>query len=83
MNATISLEVLNKMSETNMVGHLGIEFTEVATDYICAKMPVDSRTKQPMGLLHGSAGRIIGQYSLLSIVGRPRQTSGSGCRNQR
>jgi 1,4-dihydroxy-2-naphthoyl-CoA hydrolase len=67
MNTTISLELLNKMSETNMVGHLGIEFTEVAPDYICAKMPVDSRTKQPMGLLHGGASVALAE-SLGSIA---------------
>jgi 1,4-dihydroxy-2-naphthoyl-CoA hydrolase len=38
-----------------MVGFLGIEFTEVGPDYVCAKMPVDERTRQPMGLLHGGA----------------------------
>jgi 1,4-dihydroxy-2-naphthoyl-CoA hydrolase len=55
INTSISLEKLNSMSVGNMVEYLGIEFTEVTPDYICAKMPVDSRTKQPMGLLHGGA----------------------------
>jgi 1,4-dihydroxy-2-naphthoyl-CoA hydrolase len=55
INTSISLEKLNSMSIGNMVEYLGIEFTEVTPDYICAKMPVDARTKQPMGLLHGGA----------------------------
>lgn len=38
-----------------MVGHLGIEFTAVGDDYLEATMPVDKRTKQPAGLLHGGA----------------------------
>lgn len=38
-----------------MQRHLGIEFTEIGDDYIAAQMPVDHRTKQPMGLLHGGA----------------------------
>lgn len=38
-----------------MVSHLGIEFTEVGDDFICATMPVDHRTHQPLGLLHGGA----------------------------
>ncbi len=46
---------LNRMNKGNMAEFLGIEYTEVGTDYICAKMPVDARTKQPMGLLHGGA----------------------------
>ena len=55
INTSISLEKLNSMSVDNMVEYLGIEFTEVTPEYICAKMPVDNRTKQPMGLLHGGA----------------------------
>lgn len=38
-----------------MVEHLGIKFTEIGEDYLVATMPVDHRTKQPMGLLHGGA----------------------------
>ena len=38
-----------------MVGHLGIEFTEIGNDYVRARMPVDARTLQPYGLLHGGA----------------------------
>lgn len=67
LNTTISLQFLNKMSENNMVGLLGIEFTEVTPEYICAKMPVDSRTKQPMGLLHGGASVVLAE-SLGSIA---------------
>jgi 1,4-dihydroxy-2-naphthoyl-CoA hydrolase len=51
----ITLPQLNQMNRGNMVGFLGIEFTEVGPDYVCAKMPVDERTRQPMGLLHGGA----------------------------
>jgi 1,4-dihydroxy-2-naphthoyl-CoA hydrolase len=50
-----SLALLNKMSVNTMVIHLGIEFTSIGEDYIEAKMPVDHRTHQPMGLLHGGA----------------------------
>ena len=38
-----------------MIHHLGIEFTKLGEDYLEATMPVDQRTKQPMGLLHGGA----------------------------
>ena len=55
INTSISLEKLNSMSVGNMVEYLGIEFTEITPEFICAKMPVDNRTKQPMGLLHGGA----------------------------
>ena len=35
--------------------HLGIEFTEIGPDFLRARMPVDDRTKQPFGILHGGA----------------------------
>ena len=38
-----------------MVKHLGIEFLDIGDDYLTARMPVDHRTHQPMGLLHGGA----------------------------
>jgi 1,4-dihydroxy-2-naphthoyl-CoA hydrolase len=51
----VTLEQANKMCENTLVSHLGIEFTSIGEDYIEAKMPVDHRTHQPMGLLHGGA----------------------------
>jgi 1,4-dihydroxy-2-naphthoyl-CoA hydrolase len=47
--------VVNKFSEASMLSQLGIEFTEIGDDYVKATMPVDQRTVQPMGLLHGGA----------------------------
>ncbi|MEM1137134.1 MAG: hotdog fold thioesterase [Bacteroidota bacterium] len=44
-----------------MVTHLGIEFTEIGKDFLCAKMPVDERTKQPLGLLHGGASVVLAE----------------------
>lgn len=54
-NSSLSLEALTKMSSHTMVEHLGIQFTAIGEDYIEAKMPVDHRTHQPLGLLHGGA----------------------------
>ncbi|MEM9896092.1 MAG: hotdog fold thioesterase [Bacteroidota bacterium] len=51
----LQLEVLNEMNRGSMVEHLGIEFLEIGDDYLKASMPVDSRTMQPLGLLHGGA----------------------------
>jgi len=50
-----SLEELNSGSAGTMVEHLGIEFTEISDDFIRGTMPVDGRTRQPYGLLHGGA----------------------------
>jgi 1,4-dihydroxy-2-naphthoyl-CoA hydrolase len=51
----VTIDTLNKMSANTMVTHLGIEFTRIGEDFIEAKMPVDHRTQQPLGLLHGGA----------------------------
>ncbi len=51
----VTLEQVNRMSENTMLEQLGIEFTEIGEDYLKAVMPVDHRTRQPMGLLHGGA----------------------------
>lgn len=51
----ITLAQLNKLSLNTMVEHIGIEFTDIGENYISAKMPVDRRTHQPLGLLHGGA----------------------------
>jgi len=49
------LQSLKVSRENTMVEHLGIEITEVGDDYLVASMPVDKRTHQPMGILHGGA----------------------------
>lgn len=51
----VTLQGLNDLCIGNMGSHLGIEFIELGFDYLKAKMPVDNRTKQPFGLLHGGA----------------------------
>lgn len=51
----VTLDQLNQLSHNTMVGHLGITFTEIGEDYISATLPVDKRTHQPFGLLHGGA----------------------------
>ncbi len=51
----IKLEELSQFGKNSMQEHLGIEFLEFGSDYIKAKMPVDHRTKQPFGILHGGA----------------------------
>ncbi len=49
------------MSANTLSGHLGIEFTEVGDDYIVARMPVDARTHQPFGILHGGASVVLAE----------------------
>ena len=51
----VTPENLNTISRNSMVEHVGIEFLEIGEDYIKARMPVDHRTIQPVGPLHGGA----------------------------
>ena len=50
---TFTLNQLNEMSKNCAIEHLGIEVSAVGENWIEAKMPVDHRTTQPFGLLHG------------------------------
>jgi 1,4-dihydroxy-2-naphthoyl-CoA hydrolase len=53
--STATPESLDEFSKGSLVELLGIRFTAVGDDFIEATMPVESRTHQPMGLLHGGA----------------------------
>ena len=57
----ISLETLNAMSRGTAMEPLGILFTEIGGDFLRATMPVDARTKQPYGLLHGGASVLLAE----------------------
>jgi 1,4-dihydroxy-2-naphthoyl-CoA hydrolase len=61
LNKTVPLEFFNKQAETCLPGHVGIEITEVGDDYICGRMPVDHRTRQPFGVLHGGASVVLAE----------------------
>ena len=49
------IKLISDRSKGTMVSALGIEITDLGDEYISGKMPVDERTKQPFGLLHGGA----------------------------
>lgn len=53
--ASITLEAINKRNENTMCQWIGIEFTEFGADYLVARMPVDHRTIQPLGVVNGGA----------------------------
>ncbi len=50
-----TVEEANRLSKNTMVEHLDIRIIEVGEDYLTAEMPVDHRTVQPFGILHGGA----------------------------
>jgi 1,4-dihydroxy-2-naphthoyl-CoA hydrolase len=68
----VQLADLNNVGNNTMSKHLGIEVVEIGSDFIKAKMPVDERTKQPYGILHGGASvalaETIGSYGSHLIV---------------
>tara|TARA_R110001592_G_scaffold14600_4_gene65049 strand:+ start:325 stop:744 length:420 start_codon:yes stop_codon:yes gene_type:complete len=73
----VNISMLNQFSNNTMVEHLGIEIIEVGADFMRAKMPVDHRTKQPMGLLHGGASlalaETLGSVAAHSVVDPEKQ----------
>ncbi len=63
-----TLEGLNNISAHSMSGHVGIEFVAFGDDFLTAKMPVDARTRQPVGLLHGGASVVLAE-TIGSVAG--------------
>lgn len=56
-----NLETLEGMRNANMGTHLGFEFTEVGVDFLSGRLPVDNRTTQPFGILHGGANCVLSE----------------------
>jgi len=52
---SLDIDALNALSRDTLMEPLGIVFTELGPDYLRGTMPVDARTRQPYGLLHGGA----------------------------
>ncbi|HKV97698.1 MAG TPA: hotdog fold thioesterase [Gammaproteobacteria bacterium] len=57
----VNVDDLNRYQQQTLVTHLGIRYTEVGEDYLKATMPVDARTKQPAGILHGGASAALAE----------------------
>lgn len=58
---SLSLSQLNQLCQNSAVSHLGIEFTAQGENYLEATVPVDSRTTQPFGLLHGGVSATLAE----------------------
>lgn len=56
-----TIEYLEGLRNANMGTHIGIEFTEIGDNFLCARMPVDTRTTQPFGILHGGASCVLSE----------------------
>ncbi len=72
------LDHANELSAGSAIGHLGIEFTELGADYLSGRMPVDSRTRQPFGILHGGASVLLAE-SLVSCAATFVAAPGQAC----
>ncbi len=57
----IDLDTINQRSADTLASHCGIVFTEVGDDYITATMPIDKRTLQPIGIMHGGASCVLAE----------------------
>jgi 1,4-dihydroxy-2-naphthoyl-CoA hydrolase len=73
----LTLESATERSKGTMVEYLGIEFTEVTDSSLTAKMPVDHRTRQPLGIMHGGASCVLAETvgSLAANYAVDRETS--------
>ncbi len=57
----IDVQTATERGENTMSDFLGIEFIEVGEDYLTARMPVNQRTKQPLGIMHGGASCVLAE----------------------
>ena len=57
----VSVESLKPLGKETMAEYIGIEWEEIGNDFLRAKMPVDQRTQQPHGLLHGGASCVLAE----------------------
>jgi len=73
-----TLDQLNAANPVTAMGSLGIVFTEIGPDYLRGTMPVDARTHQPYGLLHGGASVLLAE-TLGSAAGNLCARPGERC----
>lgn len=58
---TPNLEQMTEASKNTAVSHMGIEYLEIGDDYVKGRMPVDERTVQPFGILHGGSSVVLAE----------------------
>jgi 1,4-dihydroxy-2-naphthoyl-CoA hydrolase len=74
---TPSLEKLRERNANTLIEHLDIQLTAIGDDYLSGEMPVDKRTHQPMGILHGGASvalaETLGSIAANLVVDRTKK----------
>lgn len=74
----VSAQQLDALGRGTIHDSLGIEITEIGEDFVRGRMPVDQRTHQPYGLLHGGASVVLAES--LGSIGAGLVVAGSGAR---
>ena len=69
MNKEKLLEKMSKLNQNTMATAIGLELTDIGNDYVCGKIPVDRRTIQPFGFLHGGASVALAE-TIGSLAGQ-------------
>ena len=69
MNKEKLLEKMSNLNQNTMATAIGLELTDIGNDYVCGKIPVDSRTIQPFGFLHGGASVALAE-TIGSLAGQ-------------
>jgi 1,4-dihydroxy-2-naphthoyl-CoA hydrolase len=77
-HTTPDLDLANELSAGCAISHLGIELTEAGAGHLAARMPVDSRTRQPFGILHGGASVLLAE-TLVSYAATLVAEPGKAC----
>jgi 1,4-dihydroxy-2-naphthoyl-CoA hydrolase len=77
-HTTPDLDLANELGAGCTIGHLGIELTEAGADHLTARMPVDERTRQPFGILHGGASVLLAE-TLVSFAATLAVEPGNAC----
>ena len=60
-NKSFDLEYIQKISVNTLPDHLGIEILEIGQEFLLGRMPVEARTHQPFGILHGGASVVLAE----------------------
>ena len=69
MNKEKLLEKMSNLNQNTMATAIGLELTDIGNDYVCGKIPVDRRTIQPFGFLHGGASVALAE-TIGSLAGQ-------------
>ena len=74
----VNTQIVSKRNQNTMSDFLGIEFLEVGDDFMTARMPVNERTRQPLGIMHGGASCVLAE-TVGSVAANCCVTDGQYC----